>query len=139
MKPIFRFIAAQETTYASALTEIKAGKKQGHWMWFIFPQLKALGYSANATYYGIEDASEALDYLENTTLYARLIEICTALLALPHNNIITILGSPDHLKLQSCLTLFEYVAPDDITIFKALLHKYYDGEPDYKTIELLEG
>ena len=131
-----RFIEAHQQSYQRALTEIRNGRKTSHWMWYIFPQLKDLGYSPTAKYYGIEGKSEAIAYLTDEVLRARLIEISTALLSLKSSNATEILGYPDDLKLKSCMTLFFSVAPQ-IDIFEKVLEKFFAGEKDKKTLDLL--
>lgn len=131
-----RFKEAQKSDYSIALKEIQNGYKKNHWMWYIFPQLKDLGYSPTAKYYGIEGKSEAIAYLTDEVLRARLIEISTALLSLKSSNATEILGYPDNLKLKSCMTLFSAVAPQ-IDIFEKVLEKFFAGERDKKTLDLL--
>lgn len=131
-----RFLDAQETTYATALAEIRAGRKRSHWMWFIFPQLKGLGYSSNAVYYGIDGLEEAAGYLKHPVLGARLIEISRVLLDLPGRDATVVMGSPDDLKLRSSMTLFARVPGTD-NVFKQVLEKYFRGEQDPKTIAIL--
>ena len=135
MQNLDRFIKAQERDYNIALEEIKSGHKQSHWVWYIFPQLKGLGYSETAQYYAIEDVEEAKAYVDNEYLYNNLIKICQELLKLPSNNILDIMGYPDNLKLCSSMTLFHLVKPD-VDIFKQILDKYYDGKQDSLTINL---
>lgn len=131
-----RFFKAQQGSYEIALNEIKQGQKQSHWMWFIFPQIKGLGYSYTAQYYAINDKQEAIDYLNHPILFARLIEISQALLDLDTNNATQILGYPDDLKLKSSMTLFWQISKNEI--FKKVLDKFFKGFFDTKTIELLE-
>ncbi len=131
-----RFIIVQRKDYNKALKEIKNGKKLTHWSWYIFPQLKGLGSSATAEYYGIEDLKEARLYLTNEYLKNNLIEISQALLNLNTNNPTEVLGYPDDLKVKSCMTLFYYANPR-INIFKKVIDKFYNGEFDDKTILLL--
>ena len=131
-----RFLTAQERTYPTALSEIRAGRKRSHWMWFIFPQLKGLGHSSNAVYYGIDDLSEAADYLNHPLLGVRLIEISRALLALSGNNATEVMGSPDDMKLRSSMTLFANV-PDADPVFGQVINKYFEGEQDSRTVTLL--
>ena len=132
-----RFIIAQEETYKLALKEIKNGHKENHWIWFIFPELKILGKSDKALYYGIKDLYEARRYLKNDYLRHNLIEISEALLNLESNNPNEILDYPDDLKVKSCMTLFHYADPS-IKIFKRVLDKFYNGEFDTNTIEFIE-
>jgi len=131
-----RFIDAQQETFDQALSEIRAGRKRSHWIWYIFPQLRGLGHSYNAGFYGIRDLSEASAYLSHPTLGPRLIEITQALLALPGNNATAIMGTPDDLKLRSCMTLFSMV-PDAPPVFQQVLDKYYHGQKDERTIALI--
>ncbi len=130
-----RFLEAQESTYNTALSEIKAGCKCSHWIWFVFPQLKGLGFSPTAQFYGIDDLAEARAYLANETLRHRLLETSQALLELTHNNIESIMDYPDDLKLRSSMTLFHLAEPD-CEIFQKVLDKYFYGTPDDKTIAL---
>lgn len=130
-----RFVKAQERNYSTALTEIKSGKKQTHWIWYIFPQIKGLGHSETAQYYSIQNANEAQAYLNNEYLHNNLIEICNELLKLKTNDPMEVMGFPDNLKLCSSMTLFHLVAPKE-TIFKQVLDKYYNGKLDEKTIRL---
>ena len=131
-----RFLDAQEKDYQLALSEIRNGQKRSHWIWYIFPQLKDLGYSDIAQFYGIRDLDEAKEYLQEPTLRAHLIEISEALLALPENDPLKVMGYPDDLKLRSSMTLFAAAAPD-IPVFQQVLDKYYGGIGDEKTLELL--
>ncbi|WP_342647850.1 DUF1810 domain-containing protein [Mucilaginibacter sp. CSA2-8R] len=131
-----RFIKAQQNDYATALSEIKKGKKRSHWMWYIFPQLRGLGMSETARFYGIQDKQEAMDYLNTQVLSKRLIEICEALLALPGNDPHYIFGSPDDMKLKSSMTLFASL-PNANPVFEQVLSKYYDGDRDQKTLQLI--
>lgn len=131
-----RFLTAQQRDYPTALNEIKNGRKQSHWMWFIFPQLKGLGRSYNADYYGINDLAEAIEYLENETLRERLEEISKALLEIKGNDALLIMGNPDHHKLKSCMTLFSSV-PGSNPIFTQVLEKFFHGRMSKRTLELL--
>lgn len=131
-----RFKEVQSTDYPIALEEIKSGCKKSHWMWYIFPQLKDLGYSPTAKYYGIEGKDEANAYLADEILKNRLIEISNALLSLETSNATEVFGYPDDLKLKSCMTLFFLVAPQ-IDIFEKVLEKFFAGERDEKTLDLL--
>ena len=132
-----RFIDQQKTYYDIALKEIKKGYKSSHWMWFIFPQLKGLGTSKMAEYYGLNGIEEAKAYYDNNYLKNNLLEISKALLVVENKSINYILGYPDNLKLKSCMTLFELVDKDE-QVFKDILDKYYLGERDEKTIELVK-
>lgn len=130
-----RFVKAQNRMYAVALNEIKGGSKQTHWIWYVFPQLQALGHSKNAKYYGIADANEAKAYYEHPVLSKRLKEISQALLMLDSNDPTEVMGYPDDLKLRSCMTLFYEVTHDPL--FKQVLDKFFEGEEDKMTINLL--
>ncbi len=132
-----RFIEAQEHTYATALDEIKRGKKRSHWMWYIFPQLRGLGMSSMAYAYGIADLAEARAYLAHPVLSARIIEICKALLAHENKNPKDIFGHTDALKLRSSMTLFALVSEDG-SVFHKVLERFYDGEMDDMTLELVK-
>ena len=136
MGQLDRFIKAQENTYLVALKEIKNGRKQSHWMWYIFPQIKGLGMSETSRYYGIDGEEEAKAYLDNEILGSRLREITSELLKLNIDNPVDIFGTIDTMKLKSSMTLFDYVSDDKI--FSQVLNKYYNGEIDEKTILLCE-
>ena len=99
-----RFVKAQERDYSIALWEIQCGRKRSHWMWYIFPQLVGLGLSSTSQYYAISSIQEAQEYLAHPILGPRLVEICNALLNLESNDAYVIMGSPDDLKLHSCMT-----------------------------------
>ncbi len=131
-----RYSDAQKNTYAVALRELRAGWKQGHWMWFIFPQIAGLGYSSTARFYAIRNLDEAAAYLAHPVLGPRLIECCEALLLHPDRSARDILGSPDDLKLRSCVTLFGQVQPPH-PVFERILTSFYSGRPDTRTLELL--
>ncbi|MEI7770673.1 MAG: DUF1810 domain-containing protein, partial [Chloroflexales bacterium] len=108
-----RFVRAQETVYAQVLAELRGGKKRTHWMWFIFPQLDGLGYSATAKRYAIKSRAEARQYLNHLILGKRLIACTEAILAISGRSASDIFGSPDDVKLRSSMTLFAAVAPPD--------------------------
>ena len=131
-----RFIRAQEDIYQSALQEITAGRKIGHWMWYIFPQLAGLGRSSTSEYYGIRGLPEAKEYIVNDVLGARLIEISNAVLQLPTSNAYEVFGSPDNMKLKSSMTLFA-MADADRYVFYEVLEKYFGGDLDKRTLNLL--
>ena len=128
-----KFVEAQKISYEIALEEIREGQKISHWIWFIFPQLKILGHSSTAKYYGISDLDEARAYLENETLRKNLLEISQELLNLPESDIKKIMGYPDDLKLKSSMTLFELADPGS-EVFKKVLEKYFGGIRDEKTV-----
>ena len=131
-----RFIKAQEIYYSIALNEIKNGRKESHWIWFIFPQLKGFGSSYNSYYYGIDNKKEATEYYNNDYLRNNLIEITKALLDSNKGRIIDIVGYPDDLKIKSSMTLFYNISNN--TIFKNVIDKYYNKEFDKKTLEMLK-
>ena len=112
-----RFLKAQERDYARALSEIRSGRKRSHWMWYIFPQIQGLGFSQTAQFYAIQDLAEAKDYLAHPVLGARLKEISSALL-----------------ELDGLIRLADLDCP----IFQEVIDKYYDGEPDKKTVRILQ-
>lgn len=131
-----RFLEPQEYTYPGALSEIKAGEKRGHWIWYIFPQIKGLGHSYNSEFYGVSSKEEAKAYLEHPVLGVRLREITQALLDVGNKSVEDIFGFPDVLKVRSCMTLFDLVSPNDI--FNDVLHKYYESQRCDKTIWRLD-
>lgn len=131
-----RFLTAQEDAYPSALQELRGGWKQGHWMWFIFPQVEGLGHSSTARFYAIKSLDEASAYLAHPVLGPRLIECCEALLLHPDRTARDILGSPDDIKLRSCATLFAQI-PSGHPAFGQILDTFYPAGPDHRTIELL--
>jgi uncharacterized protein (DUF1810 family) len=132
-----RFLDAQEPVYARALAEIRAGRKESHWMWFVFPQLDGLGSSPMAERYAITSLDEARAYLAHPTLGPRLIEIAEAALSVNGRSASEIFGTPDDLKLRSCATLFAEASPPG-SVFERLLEKYHRGEKDEKTSRLLK-
>lgn len=131
-----RFKDAQERDYEIALGEIKNGKKQSHWMWYIFPQLKGLGSSSASNFYGLKDLSEAIAYLSEPILEYRLREISKALLILGSSDALIVMGSPDHFKLKSSMTLFSLV-PNSDPIFTKVLEKFFQGRMSRRTLKLL--
>ena len=133
-----RFLQAQENDYERALAEIKSGRKESHWMWFIFPQLDGLSSSSTAKFYAIKNVAEARAYLAHPVLGARLIECFEATLRLQYSSATAIFGSPDDLKLASCATLFATVSPPN-SVFERLLEKLYHGRRDEKTLQLLHA
>lgn len=131
-----RFVIVQAPVYHAVVAELQAGRKRSHWMWFVFPQLEGLGSSAMAQRYAIGSLDEARAYLAHPVLGPRLRECCGLLLALPGSDIHAVMGSPDDIKLRSCLTLFRQAAPQE-TVFGQCLAKYYGGEADAQTLALL--
>ncbi|OWP61953.1 calpastatin [Hymenobacter amundsenii] len=136
MPDLQRFLDAQQATYPTALAEIQSGRKRSHWMWFIFPQLRGLGLSETARFYGIEGAAEAAVYMAHPVLSQRLVEICEALLQLASADATRIFGSPDDIKLRSSMTLFQAV-PGAPGVFGRVLDRFYGGQRDAKTLALL--
>jgi uncharacterized protein (DUF1810 family) len=134
--PLNRFIEAQHRDYETALAEIKSGRKRSHWMWYIFPQLRGLGYSQSSTFYAIRNREEAIAYLHHPVLGERLIAISNELLKLHGSNANTIIGSPDDLKLKSCMTLFAALPGAD-PVFKSVLENFFGGVGDVRTLEML--
>ena len=128
-----RFLVAQEKHYAKALSEIENGYKRSHWIWFIFPQLKSLGHSVNAKYFGISGYDEARAYLQHPVLGLRLREISRALLSQADKDLQGVLGVVDYVKVRSCMTLFDAIAPADI--FHEVLSTFYEGKRDLLTLE----
>ena len=131
-----RFVSAQRRDYDIALAEIRSGRKRSHWMWYIFPQLKGLGYSSTAAFYGIDGVEEAREYLAHPILGVRLREISRALLELDCFDPYSIFGSPDDMKLRSSMTLFLHAGGDDV--FRQVLEKYYSGVEDARTLAMLD-
>jgi uncharacterized protein (DUF1810 family) len=131
-----RFVTAQAPIYDRALRELRTGRKQSHWMWFVFPQITGLGHSAMAQSYAIESLEEARAYLAHPLLGARLRECCEAVIAVPGKSAHEIFSSPDDLKFRSCLTLFAHAAPDE-PLFHAALNKYFGGDADPLTVQKL--
>lgn len=131
-----RFLTAQEPVYGAVTAELGAGRKTTHWMWFVFPQLRALGRSSTALRYGIAGRAEAVAYARHPVLGARLRECCELLLAIEGRTAHDIFGSPDELKLRSSMTLFAAVAPEE-AVFGRVLARYCGGLPDQRTVELL--
>lgn len=137
MADLQRFKDAQRNDYEQALQEVKSGRKRTHWMWYIFPQIRGLGMTPISDYYSIRSLREAKDYLKDLVLGARLVEISKALLELNTSDPHAVFGSPDDLKLRSCMTLFERADPQN-PVFGDVLDKYYRGERDQRTLEILD-
>ena len=131
-----RFVQAQNDDFEQALYEIRSGRKQSHWMWYVFPQFDGLGYSPSSKFYSIKSVAEAKDYLAHPILGPRLTECVETLLRLEKRSAYDIFGSPDDVKLRSCATLFVVVSPEE-SLFHRLLDKYFEGEPDRLTLDLL--
>lgn len=131
-----RFLQAQEGIYDVALAEIRNGRKQSHWMWFIFPQIDGLAFSPTSKYYAIKSLEEARAYLNHPILGSRLLESAEAVVSVEGKSASGIFGHPDDMKLKSCATLFARVSPPG-SLFARLLEKYFQGQPDGKTLQLL--
>lgn len=131
-----RFVKAQEPIYGAVCKELAAGQKTSHWMWFVFPQLKALGRSETARYFGLSSREEALAYWQHPVLGQRLKECAALVSAVSDKTAHQIFGSPDDLKFRSCMTLFAQLAPEE-KLFGQCLERFYNGEPDEKTLQLL--
>jgi len=136
MNDLRRFTEAQENNFATALAEIKRDRKQSHWMWYVFPQIAGLRFSSTSKFYAVKDRAEAELYLAHPVLGARLIEISEALLEIEEKTANQIFGSPDDVKLKSCLTLFgalENAHP----VFQRVLDKYFGGAKDQRTLQII--
>ena len=137
MEGVERFLDGQRFGYETALAEMKRGEKRNHWIWYIFPQVKGLGHSPNAQYYGIKDLEEAKAYLQHPVLGPRLREITRAVLSHKGEDIYDIMGSRiDAMKLKSSMTLFDLVAPDDV--FAEVIDAFYEGRRDSRTVTLVQ-
>lgn len=136
MYDLQRFKDAQDGgIHERAMSELAAGRKRSHWMWFIFPQIEGLGFSPTAAYYSIKSIDEARAYLADPVLGARLREECGILIGLPESDPHAVFGYPDDLKLCSSMTLFDYVSPNDV--FGCVIDKYFDGRRDKRSIEII--
>ena len=133
-----RFVDAQARNYADAIDELRAGEKRTHWMWYVFPQYAGLGRSPMAKRFAIGSLDEAKAYLRHHILGPRLVECATAVLAVKGVTAHDIFGSPDDMKLHSSATLFSRVAEPG-SVFHRILDRYFDGNPDARTLELLGG
>lgn len=132
-----RFLAAQGGSFADAKRELEAGRKRSHWMWFVFPQLAALGRSATAKFYGIGTLADAREYARHPVLGARLVEVTGIVLGHRGRSAHEIFGTPDDLKFRSSMTLFAEAVPEQ-EVFRRAIDVFYDG-PDALTLELLGG
>jgi uncharacterized protein (DUF1810 family) len=133
-----RFLEAQGDSIESILGELRQGEKRGHWMWYIFPQLKGLGRSFNAERYGVAGLEEASAYLKHPILGSRLTACTEAVNGHKNRTAVQIFGYPDYLKFRSCMTLFESVAGKN-TPFSEALETFYEGEPDARTLSILQA
>lgn len=138
MYDLQRFKDAQDGgIHERAMSELAAGRKRSHWMWFIFPQIEGLGFSSTAACYSIKSIDEARAYLADPVLGARLREACGILIGLPESDPHAVFGYPDDLKLCSSMTLFDYVSPNDV--FGKVLDKFYAGKRDDKSLDIIDG
>jgi uncharacterized protein (DUF1810 family) len=133
-----RFVDAQKRVYPTVIDELRGGRKRSHWIWFVFPQLQGLGRSPTALHYGISSLDEARAYLAHDTLGPRLRECTRLVAAIDGSSADEIFGWPDNLKVRSSMTLFARATDDDAD-FRAVLDKFYDGEEDSATVELLSA
>ena len=131
-----RFVQAQEGDYERALSEVRAGRKRSHWMWYIFPQYEGLGFSPTSRRYSIKSIAEAKAYLAHAVLGPRLTACAEAALGVEGRSALEVFGPPDDMKLRSCATLFAHVSPPG-SVFERLLSKYFDGERDERTLRLI--
>ena len=131
-----RFVSAQKDDYETAFSEIENGRKRGHWMWYIFPQIQGLGFSETSRYYALKDLHEAEAFLTHELLGSRLIKITNQLLQLKEDDANRIFGSPDDLKLKSSMTLFCSLDGAD-PVFEAVLDKFFKGIKDEKTLKMM--
>lgn len=132
-----RFVDAQELVFGTVLAELRAGRKQTHWIWFIFPQLRALGRSPTSEFYGIASLDEARAYLDHPVLADRLAQVTDTVLAHRNRSAHEIFGSPDDLKFRSSMTLFDTASDHEATRFRAALELFCGNEPDERTLQLL--
>jgi uncharacterized protein (DUF1810 family) len=131
-----RFVQAQERDHAGALAEIRSGRKRSHWMWHVFPQFDGLGASPTSRRYSIKSLAEAEAYLRHPVLGPRLVECAAAVLEVEGRSALEIFGSPDDVKLWSCVTLFACVSPAEL-VFQRLIDTYFEGRRDSRTLRLL--
>lgn len=132
-----RFLDAQQGVYDQALSELRAGRKQTHWIWFVFPQVAGLGSSPMSQRYAIASLQEAQEYAAHDVLGPRLVECARAVLAHADRSALEIMGSPDDLKLRSSMTLFAIAAPEE-PVFRQVLEAFFGGEADPRTEALLD-
>ena len=133
-----RFLEAQMTTYEGAMLELARGRKESHWIWYIFPQIEGLGRSDTAKLYSIKSLEEGRAYLEHPVLGPRLTEACKILLSLKDASMDEVMGFPDDLKLLSSMTLFEFISGSG-SIFTKIIEIYFDDERDENSIELIKA
>lgn len=136
MEDLERFVQAQARDYDVALSELRAGKKRSHWMWYIFPQFEGLGSSPISQRYAIKSVAEANAYLAHPVLGPRLLECAEAVIRIEGRSAAEIFGYPDDLKLRSCATLFAHVSPNG-SVFHRIIEKYFDDEQDPETLRIV--
>jgi len=134
-----RFVEAQASVFDAALDELRAGRKRSHWMWFVFPQLRGLGHSPMAAFYGIVSLEEGRAYLAHSLLGPRLVLCTQAVLAHEGRSLSAIFGSPDDLKFRSSMTLFALAAGEESPAFRTALDRFCEGRPDERTLALLSA
>ena len=132
-----RFVAAQRSVYATVIEELESGTKVSHWMWFIFPQVEGLGKTETAKYYAIKSLDEAKAYVTHPLLGKRVQECTELVINIDGKSATDIFGYPDNLKFKSSMTLFLVAAPPHIDLFQRAINKYYDGQQDRVTIQIL--
>ncbi|MHA7883074.1 DUF1810 domain-containing protein [Nitratireductor rhodophyticola] len=131
-----RFMEAQEGVFETAVRELQTGRKRTHWMWFVFPQLRGLGRSPTAKYYGLSSLEEARAYLAHPVLGSRLRDVTCVMLEVPGQSLRAILGTPDDLKFCSCMTLFALASQKSETLFSDALARWCGGQMDEATLRL---
>ncbi|TDQ11189.1 DUF1810 domain-containing protein [Pedobacter metabolipauper] len=131
-----RFVAAQKSVFQTVLSELQNGRKQSHWMWYVFPQIQGLGFSETSKFYAIQDMNEAEAYLNHRVLGPRLIMVSEMILKLEGTNAYQIFGSPDDVKLHSSMTLFASV-PGSHPVFEKVLKQFFNGLKDCKTLKII--
>ena len=134
-----RFVDAQQGVYEQALAELEAGRKRTHWMWFIFPQLRGLGHSSTAEFYGIGSLNEARAYIAHPLLGPRLILCTEAVLGISDRSLQAIFGSPDDMKFRSSMTLFVLAAGNPDSVFQRALDRYCGGRMDERTVGICDA
>ncbi len=132
-----RFVTAQAPLYATALRELHDGNKRSHWMWFIFPQLRGLGFSSTAQFYGLTSLDEARAYLDHPILGPRLIEATQAAVQAEAPSVRALFGAPDDVKFCSSMTLFDIASPNGV--FREALNRWFGGKTDERTLHLLSA
>ncbi len=145
-----RFLSAQKKDFETALSEVREGRKESHWIWFIFPQLRGIGHSSMSRYYAVENLEEAAAFLQEPVLKKNLLTICSALLDQEKEDPSDIFGWPDDLKVRSCMTLFDRAARElaaregradiapEYSVFRKILDRFYEGTEDEITLEILK-